>query len=325
VDQSILTFHSPEIEFDDSVRFIDSSELKLRIVGMVPITSSVSDVDIITSTPAENPKCIGFYKETLGSENISRLGAKGLNTATFWIDTATGGNLTDRSFGFATYPWHRNGSLNNHGIPTGTDVRPAMLSQKKMSNLKYSYQSSYYSVEEIWNCFEQGDTEKTGISGISIFDSNEQSLIKIPAPKNSHLPDISYYGNVDKIINVSRTGDKKDGYPIVGVGGLLLDTDDTGSILFRAPLTTIVSVQGNAVPKGTEPCRIKYKSTPHAALALNYSTSGAQRILPTIQDGYSTELANITWDVNKITTPEGLHSFWDTYTDSVSQDVIYSP
>ena len=39
IDQSIVTLHSPDIEFDDNIRSIDTSGLKLRIVGYVSINS----------------------------------------------------------------------------------------------------------------------------------------------------------------------------------------------------------------------------------------------------------------------------------------------
>ena len=78
---------------------------------------------------------------------------------------------------------------------------------------------------------------------------------------------------------------------------------------------------------GIDPVRIKYKSTPHAVLALNYTTSGAQRILPTIQDynvGYPT--TTDIWNVNYVggNVTSGQHLFWDKNKDinSISQDVI---
>ena len=73
---------------------------------------------------------------------------------------------------------------------------------------------------------------------------------------------------------------------------------------------------------GTDPVRIKYKSTPHAVLALNYTTSGAQRILPNIKDGDY----NDTWVVNAQNSgaPRGQHMYWDKSgsAKSVSQDTI---
>ena len=66
-----------------------------------------------------------------------------------------------------------------------------MLSKKKMSNLRFSYKTQYMEPELIWNAYQEGDNNKTGISGVSIFDSNEVSLIRIPGQANSGLSTIN--------------------------------------------------------------------------------------------------------------------------------------
>ena len=131
------------------------------------------------------------------------------------------------------YAWHRNGSLNNQG-PVTEGTRTAMLGKKKISNLKFSSFSNYFITP--WNAYVANDNNHTGISGVSIFNSNEQSLVRIPAPANSNLGDLNYYGNVDKVLTASRTDteysitanfedgprtetfNKKNGYPIVVTG-----------------------------------------------------------------------------------------------------------
>ena len=71
--------HSPDIEFDDSIKNLDTSGLKLRIVGLVPLTACSSDIDIQTSTTVEPYRTskdtdtvftelpAGFYKESIGT------------------------------------------------------------------------------------------------------------------------------------------------------------------------------------------------------------------------------------------------------------------
>lgn len=348
IDQSILTFHSPDIEFDTATRSLDTSNLQLRIVGMVPMTSFVGDIDIQTSTPVNNFKGSdetprGFYKEPIGVENSfsytenngklcfvedSHFGYRSLSAGVFWLDEITGlkpNNSKKASTGFVVYPWHRNGSLNNTKFAKD-GYKSAMLDKKKLSNMRYSYKPYYFSATKIWNAYENGNITKTGISGVSIFDSDEISLVKLPAPKNSDLSELNYYGNVDKLLTITRVGDKKDGYPIITTGAAtILDNenelaDDSTSIhrtfshnvwkkLF-SPFTDQI--------EGVDPVRIKYKSTPHAVLALNYTTGGAQRILPTIRDGVSAINGSST-------TNKSQHFFWSKETNSVSQDVIDSP
>lgn len=340
IDQSILTFHSPDIEFDNEVRSIDTSGLKLRIVGMVPLTAFVSDIDIQTSTPVNNfydssELPAGFYKEPIGAENDfsyegpgahfgdSHFGWRGLISGAFWFDELTAykkdtGNTKHLTTGFVVYPWHRNGSLNNTKFATD-GYRSAMLDKKKMSNMRYSYKSVYLDSGNIWNAYASGSSIRTGISGVAVFDSNEVSLVRLPAQENSGLTDINYYGNVDKLLTISRIGDKKDGYPIMTTGVQSAKTD--AHTLFNSGYMQVDSRFTNQIT-GIDPVRIKYKSTPHAVLALNYTTSGAQRILPNIKDGDW----NDTWYVNAQNSgaPSGQHMYWDKSgsAKSVSQDTI---
>lgn len=340
IDQSILTFHSPDIEFDNEVRSIDTSGLKLRIVGMVPLTAFASDIDIQTSTPVNNfydssELPAGFYKEPIGAENDfsydglgvhlgdSHFGWRGLISGAFWFDELTAykkdtGNTHHYTTGFVVYPWHRNGSLNNTKYATD-GYRSAMLDKKKMSNMRYSYKSVYLDSGNIWNAYTSGSSTRTGISGVAVFDSNEVSLVRLPAQENSGLTDINYYGNVDKLLTISRIGDKKDGYPIMTTGVQSAETN--AHTLFSSGYMQVDSRFTGQIT-GTDPVRIKYKSTPHAVLALNYTTSGAQRILPNIKDGDW----NDTWFVNAQNSgaPSGQHMYWDKSgsTKSVSQDTI---
>jgi hypothetical protein len=340
IDQSILTFHSPDIEFDNEVRSIDTSGLKLRIVGMVPLTAFASDIDIQTSTPVNNfydssELPAGFYKEPIGVENDfsyeglgshlgdSHFGWRGLISGAFWFDELTAykedtGNTHHYTTGFVVYPWHRNGSLNNTKFATD-GYRSAMLDKKKMSNMRYSYKSVYLDSGNIWNAYVSGNGTRTGISGVAVFDSNEVSLVRLPAQENSGLTDINYYGNVDKLLTISRIGDKKDGYPIMTTGVQSAETN--AHTLFSSGYMQVDSKFTDQIT-GTDPVRIKYKSTPHAVLALNYTTSGAQRILPNIKDGDY----NDTWFVNAQNSgaPSGQHMYWDKSgsTKSVSQDTI---
>ena len=340
IDQSILTFHSPDIEFDNEVRSIDTPGLKLRIVGMVPLTAFASDIDIQTSTPVNNfydssELPAGFYKEPVGAENDfsysgigvhfgdSHFGWRGLISGAFWFDELTAykkgtGNTQHLTTGFVVYPWHRNGSLNNTKYATD-GYRSAMLDKKKMSNMRYSYKSVYLDSGNIWNAYVSGSSTRTGISGVAVFDSNEVSLVRLPAQENSGLTDINYYGNVDKLLTISRIGDKKDGYPIMTTGVQSAETN--AHTLFSSGYMQIDSKFTDQIT-GTDPVRIKYKSTPHAVLALNYTTSGAQRILPNIKDGEY----NDTWFVNAQDSgaPSGQHMYWDKSgsAKSVSQDTI---
>ena len=343
IDQNILTLHSPDIEFDEGVQNLDSSGLKLRIVGVVPITANASEIDIQTSTPANDTSKMGFYKETIGSENNSYHGLKNLISGAFWFDKMTNMKNVDDDHGytesFFVYAWHRNGSLNNQG-PVTEGSRTAMLDKKKISNLKFSSFSKYFN--EPWLAYKANDATHTGITGVSIFNSNEQSLVRIPAPANSNLGDLNYYGNVDKVIAATRVDDaysltfdfsdgpkteefnRKNGYPIVVTGvnaaesfAHQLFTGGTFPIQFvkRSDGATLTEV-----PNGTDAVRMKYKSTPHAVFALNYATDGRQIVMPTNRETDYTDY----WNVNDANVTKGgvNHFFWNPTAKSISESKI---
>lgn len=340
VDQNILTLHSPDIEFDEGVQNLDSSGLKLRIVGVVPITANASEIDIQTSTPANDTSKMGFYKETVGSENNSYHGLKNLISGAFWFDKMTNMKNVDDDHGytesFFVYAWHRNGSLNNQG-PVTEGSRTAMLDKKKISNLKFSSFSKYFN--EPWLAYKANDATHTGITGVSIFNSNEQSLVRIPAPANSNLGDLNYYGNVDKVIAATRVDDaysltfdfsdgpkteefnRKNGYPIVVTG--VNTAESFAHQLFTGgtfPIQFVKRSDGatlTEVPNGTDAVRMKYKSTPHAVFALNYATDGRQIVMPTnIETDYTDY-----WNVNDANVTKGgvNHFFWNPTAKSISE------
>ena len=340
VDQNILTLHSPDIEFDEGVQNLDSSGLKLRIVGVVPITANASEIDIQTSTPANDTSKMGFHKETIGSENNSYHGLKNLISGAFWFDKMTNMKNVDDDHGytesFFVYAWHRNGSLNNQG-PVTEGSRTAMLDKKKISNLKFSSFSKYFN--EPWLAYKANDATHTGITGVSIFNSNEQSLVRIPAPANSNLGDLNYYGNVDKVIAATRVDDaysltfdfldgpkteefnRKNGYPIVVTG--VNTAESLAHQLFTGgtfPIQFVKRSDGatlTEVPNGTDAVRMKYKSTPHAVFALNYATDGRQIVMPTNRE---TDYPDY-WNVNDANVTKGgiNHFFWNPTAKSISE------
>lgn len=354
IDQSILTLHSPDIEFDDGVQNLDSSGLKMRIVGVVPMTGNASDIDIQTSTPANDTDKMGFYKEFVGVENNSYHGLKNLVSGAYWFDKMTDMESVDDDHGyteaFMVYAWHRNGSLNNQGSTEAGTTRTAMLDKKKISNMKFS--SFSYFLSSPWLAYVENDNNHTGITGVGIFNSNEQSLVRIPAPANSGLGDLNYYGNIDKVLAATRVDDeytvtmnfqdgqrtetlnRKDGYPIVVTG---VNTAATyAHQLFVGgsfPIQFVKRSDGKQltkVPNGTDAVRIKYKSTPHAVFALNWTKDGKQVVLPTNSETNYTD----SWSVNPVVqNPDNTHFFWNptakritdttsTIKDNTYQDVI---
>lgn len=160
--------------------------------------------------------------------------------------------------GFMVYPWHRSGSLNNDtNRPQDKGTRTAVLKRKRISNLKFS---SY----NIW--LPEPYTFSDGITPVSVFNSNEVSMVRIPVPENSGISSIIYYGNVDTVIT------HKDKY-MHFVSDSLTD-QFTADVV---PLSNLLPVGDGdySLRKTLEPIRMRYKSTPHAVFALNHVSSGS--------------------------------------------------
>lgn len=319
IDKSIVTFHSPDIEFNNEIKNIssdndnkhdvygiDTSNIGLRIIGKVNFTANTFDIDINASGGDVTEHCIpyGFYKTRIGSYLTSKDGWKSGMAMPYWFDqllNIEGNQNKAAQQAFVVYPWHRNGSLNNQ--KTGQEEeKAATIKRKVMSNFKIASFNSYIKdIKNIWK-------PDAGISGISIFNSDEMSLNKIKAPVNSGLRDLNYYGNVDKIVNnispypimISKITDKT--YQDNDFTGILLDTFKSDWIGSgdKSNIHSTISV-------GTDPVRIKYKSSPHAVIAFNYNKDLGktyQVILPTTgkEESYNeTSYSNFIWDQNNVT------------------------
>lgn len=354
VDQSIITLHSPDIEFDTQVRSLDTSNLKLRIVGYVPLTASASDISIKSSTPVSNfvdtaatsstdikysdNAPLGEYKEPITTLNLSKFGWRSIISGGFWFDEIAGrkegkDNKNEYSTGFVIYPWHRTGSYSNAKVKDSTETRPAKTGNKKLSVLRFSYNTEYLTTDKIWNAYSSEDTTRTGVSDIAIFDSNEVSLIRLKSPQNSGLDDISYYGNIDKVIPFTPIRDdskKEKGYPIVctgmTAGGKSTHEVLTGNYILPTETLMGTNTLSDITDQylATDPVSMKYKTTPHAVLALNYTTNGYQRILPTNRFTVTTSGDTVEYEANVRSGSHSNYTFWDINHNcgGVSQDVL---
>mgnify|MGYP007042760669 CR=1 FL=1 len=79
----------------------------------------MTDVDITTTTPPmsnepDSTSAPGFWKPNVGTTNENISGWRILNNYPLWRDKFYDEKTsTPQLYGFVTYPWHRNGSLNN--------------------------------------------------------------------------------------------------------------------------------------------------------------------------------------------------------------------
>lgn len=244
VDENVVTFHSPDLEFNPNIANTDFTNTRLRVVGIAKLGAIYGDIDIRTSSPGINQEgASGQEHHIIGyTTGIESSVNGGLISGLFYRDSRVKkdaeGNYSsdDTSNYWMVYPWHRSGSLNNdENRPTDKGARSAVLSKKKLSNLKFFNENISLGVSPILY----------NISTPQLFSSNEVTLTKLrPAYIGK---DATYLGNVDTLI----TNKKFNIYQ----GSEFNDT--------------LVETSGSDVIKNSsEPVRIKYKSSPHLVFSL---------------------------------------------------------
>lgn len=293
VDRSILTMHSPDVEFEDGFDTLDLNGLKVQLVGRAGFSSCMGDIDIQTSSPTIAPNGAGFIHKSFISSgsNASRGMVAGLFYSDYTVDDIDGGQgyqAYDRQhydFLFMVYPWQKSGSINNDIVrPNNAGARSAVLSKKKISNLRFSSTIKWITPTSL------------SVSSVQLFNSDQVALTK--------LGDTSYYGNVDTMIS-----------PCVEYGSVFNIGDDTvsssynsirgeydGQYARKASFTsknfwkmskwgayrcnqgyapswdcreTDLGDDNGNLRTSKEAIRMKYKSTPHLVVKLNNTTLDA--------------------------------------------------
>lgn len=196
VDKNLLTYHSPDIEFDDVLSVTDYTGLKYKPVGTAQFTKTLSSIDIQTETPGiDTSTSAGFTKMAFTGEH-----ANGIISGLFWQDYVVDDNdehspkyekYNDwkKPARWITYPWQKNGSLNNDiERPADQGVRSAVLKKKIISNLRFSEGTS----------FNGG-----GLSAFTIkpqlFSSDDDTILKLDTKRESGIANV-YQGNVDDLL-----------------------------------------------------------------------------------------------------------------------------
>lgn len=298
VDQSIVTMHSPDIEFDNSTKqALEGGDFELDIVGLVNFKANAGDITIQTSSAVPAPDDNGFFHKSFLTTNYEN---KGMVAGMFYkshpIDDKDSGKTiyayeakdVKWELNWLVYPWHRSGSLNNDITrPEGTGTRTSVLKRKVISNIRFSPDTTWLS--SVWSS-EKGESSpslKNGITSVSIFDSNEVSLVKIPTPKNSGIQVLNYYGNVDTLVTTDST---YTFYVTPNAGNNIQGSGVVSNPFTKVPLQSIKTDYGiklvgdyaTQLKEVKEPVRMKYKSTAHAVFAFNYLDNNSPVILPSI-------------------------------------------
>lgn len=253
IDENIVTFHSPDIEFDDNMWTLDYKNTELKILGYTELNSIYGDINLTTSTPVRGNNMPGFNHSIIGYSGRTPIRDRnngGMVSQPLYIDWGVKEDYTDikQPINYMIYPWHRGTSLNNDIANTGDEkrVRSATLKTKVISNLKLFNKFTPI------NKFNGDKPTVMDIETPQLFNSEETTILKQDIdylhPGGSASSDLSgvYWGNVDSLITTTTA------YGI-----------DTNG--------------GSMNPTSKDPVRIKYKSTPH--LMFKFKGSSTTQVL----------------------------------------------
>lgn len=315
IDQNIITFHSPDIEYDTYFNNINKEDLEIRVVGYVNITSFLSDKFNTISTGQIDPKAPGFIEK--GYNKLNTNTDIDINNILFEnITTTPGSNMVistpiyrDKKFinandptledytTFPIYPWHAMGST------LGYDVTSlALLEYNKTANLRYSSFTTYLTNATTINGYRKAAPRvlstmtssniKTvvDISKIELYDYENNELVKLNFA-HEKMQNIFYQGNVNKVVN-SSPALYPDGYPLLQSEAFSLTSDNNiaeYNKYDRYYIQAYNNVTSSRVYKRT-PVRIKFNTTPHLVFGLepiNYGEYISQPILPSVNNHYN--------------------------------------
>lgn len=325
VDKNIINLYSPDIEFDTQLQTSNLTDLKFRVIGIADAKGTYTDTNIVKDNLPYCEKLGGFYDRSFKIDYTNSLYSSVLGgqygtgaqmiSYPLWLDCLQlqrddlAGDAGATSFGnfssFPTYPWHREGSLNNCGKGKDPSLRRALYKTKQMSTLRYCYGTKYF------NYTDTDDKQSyylsidyNNISNVVYY--NYADTIKLEKLKNCDTGagtdnytaiNYNYYNGIDKYLNIDNSN---YAYPLK-VCNAIIGSNISSTTQFiidclqqKKGLTGItnkiinhnnynvawsylyenVTVVQSSTDKttdylySTDPVRIKYQSGPHAVFSL---------------------------------------------------------
>lgn len=269
VDKQFITFHSPDVQFDDAFANIDFEGCSMHKVGYTTIRNTYGDISIKTSSPMIGTSAGGFVHKSIKTKGYAALISDVLYedavvndlTATPTYGPYETSYENEINYRWLIHLWHKRGSLNNDVNRTG---RSSVLFKKVISNVRFC-NDIYYSGNE--------DVIDLQSNGITLFNSDQISLVK-----SAGLP---YMGNIDTLVIPTSNSryfmrrmlsTEKN---ITWVTRMLAKIEDTIGLWKKdtdnKKWVIEDSTIGEHVPnlcKWREGVSIKYKSTPHLVASI---------------------------------------------------------
>ena len=211
-NQDVLTLHSPEITFDESIRTLSLDKVTINPIGHISINSWAA----ATYVEATSPYISYFGYQGPGLENATGVQTFSANKGSHFVGQGVwrdrdyykwDQNNRGETINYPLYAFHRKGSLadyvkdidsfrvtnaNANDVVTYPVKNGSVLESKCLSHLIYSANTLYQDTE--WSpIIEQ--------SALDIYDTNEPLPLRL---SNGNI----YYGNLDTIAPVPNNSEE---------------------------------------------------------------------------------------------------------------------
>lgn len=255
IDESLITFHSPDIEFGSYNSLSD--DFKFRIIGYSPLTAGTTNFYM---NPDNDDSESSFIPDNLSKENITPYPEQP-PTLPFFSGTAKHPTEDSATVSpYIIYPWHKSGALYKSG-----DTEKYILKNKILANLKYSLYTNFCWVNKFKEGLDLNKTDeynyymkmswepKNGIESVDIADELTNNVFV-----NTGVEKL-YYNNYDFVLSSSS----EEKYPVYTTG---LNGYTSGLDFISDPVNWVnIEEEGSTSPvnlsaRSKKNCVISFKS-----------------------------------------------------------------
>lgn len=312
VDWNTVTMNTPEVDFsiEGTASTIPTEGLKLRIIGIIPLTSNANDIYVNTSTqPMRVASFTGLHNTNENNNNI---------------------NVEDCALRLTKFDWYdynyfqkRDGSDWDVDKQYFDAIDTTVTNITLPNKVEHTFTKGIYKDHRVYPTYpwqgaksllgqyriKNGDTSSDDKSNNNVVDGIYFSALNKKCISNIRTSAFTYYFPEKAIsYDIGNVGLYSGDIPLAKLSKDKHDGDHTGVFNYYGEVNTILSPkdyyqiysgivanyslsdynQGTLkdvalvqpIGKTNDAVRIKYKSSPHLACHLNYTEDGKQELLP---------------------------------------------
>ena len=299
VDNSIITLNSPEIEFKSS-SLQDYNNSNFRIVGLIPLTATSSDISLEVTEPSTDISNLGtgLIKRTYSNTNIGYHGFKGIVGSNAYLTTFESDQINGAYSLVPLHPWQTTGTLGYHKKDSPAFGKNDMLSKKILSNQRFSATTYYFGINTLafkGSLLANDDNaylDETNIIGwkpsngcfIDAFTGDtKESMVKL-FDLGYGTPGLVYRGNIEDTATLTKgVTNTPVSNPIYSFGQYA-EAETSTNIADRMNSPASGTINNGRFKTGG--ASVKYKSSPHFVIGFRCfdslwgSTQKIQEVLP---------------------------------------------